>query len=247
MIIVALFTCRTNLGLQHLGNSSRLLQTSSQRLPRTFFAELKRVQLQSVSYALAHVKALAASDASEQAILVALDMLVDMAVDSAHPDLPLFQNLRAQAARLQDKLCIRGLCLEVLGDKCNDRVSSAVAKLLKEGKSAKVDKASRKEDPSQQMSSLPLPGSTIPQYSMVPQYPQGVTTPPLQEQFPIGYQQQPYQPFPHSLGQESYQFGYGGRGRYFQDGRGVCHFCGANGHLLRDCEDLKRLRENPPK
>ena len=53
-------------------------------------------------------------------------MLVDKAVDSAHPDLSLFQNLRAQSARLQDRLCIRGLCREVLGDKSNDKVSSAV-------------------------------------------------------------------------------------------------------------------------
>ena len=74
---------------------------------------------------LAHVKVLVASDASEQAVLVALDMLVNMAVDSAHPDLLLFQNLRAQVARFQDRLCIRGLCLEVLCDKSNERLSTA--------------------------------------------------------------------------------------------------------------------------
>ena len=53
-------------------------------------------------------------------------MLVDMAVDPAHPHLSLFQNLRAQAARLQVRLCIRGLCREMLGNKSNDKVSSAV-------------------------------------------------------------------------------------------------------------------------
>ena len=176
--------------------------------------------------------------------MVALDMLVDMAVDSSHPDLPLFQNLRAQAARLQDRLCIRGLCLEVLGDKSNDKVSSAVAKLLKEGKSPKRDKASKKEDPSPpQLPSPQQPSSAIQQYPTVPQYPPGLATPP--QQFPYAYQQQAYQTFPQYFGQGSYR--YRGRGRGFQKGKGVCHFCGAEGHMLRDCAALKKLRESQSK
>ncbi len=101
--------------------------------------ELRMVQDEQVVQAAAQVRALASSDAGNKAIMAALDSLVDVAIRVGHKDLSLYQGLRAQALHLKDQLSIPGLCLEVLSEKENDRLSSAVLKGLKEQKAKQED------------------------------------------------------------------------------------------------------------
>ena len=233
---------------QQAGSSSKADSTD-------VLAQLNKVKLQSVHYALSQVKALATSNASEQSILVALDMLVDMALENGHPDTPLYQSLRSQATRMQDRLCVRGLCLEVLGDKSNDKVASAVNKLLKEGKTSRVEKTPKKEEPAQQ----PITGQPTPIPGVQQQYPQPV--------MPYGYPQPQLQPFNNGQGYGMQSFGYGAQGygqgapgyyrgnfrgrhnnrHYMQKSRALCHFCGIEGHLIKDCSSIKKLRDQVQK
>ena len=224
----------------------------SKNQARDLQSQLDQVKQQSVLYALSHLKALAASSAPDQSVLVALDMLVDMAQDSSHPDLPLYQNLRAQATRLQDRLCIRGLCLEVLGEKVNDKVSSAVNKLLKEGKAQKPEKGARKEEATSQQAPQPVPTAPTPQYAT------GMPAPYSQHQFPqaqfpqaqvpYGYQPSAFQAYPHYPNQGGFRSGYRGHGgRQFNRTKAVCHFCGTEGQLVKDCSAIKKLKESQQK
>ena len=214
-------------------------------------AQLAKVRMQSVKYALSQVKSLAASDAHDDSVLVALDTLVDMAQENDHPDTALFQSLRAQANRLQGRLCIRGLCMEVLGEKGNDKVSSAVNKLLREGKVSKVEKAGKKPEPE----STPQMQQTTPQLpQQIPQFP-GMPQQFQQPQMGFGYPQhygyggqgfngyggQGYAPQPY--GSFGGNFRGRGRGRQFQKARGPCHFCGMEGHIFKDCEAMKKSRD----
>lgn len=197
--------------------------------------ELAKVKQQSVMYALSHVKALAASSAPDQAVLVALDMLVDMAGDSLHPDLPLFQSLRAQASRMQDKLCIRGLCLEVLSAKENDKVATAVQKMLREEKAKKPEKSAKKEEAEEKQAPQAMAMQSVPAF-------QGFMP-------PFTAMQQPQSPFANT--QYAGYSGYSGQQNFrerqrrggYQRAKTTCHFCGMEGHLMRDCHALKKMRE----
>ena len=231
--------------------------------------ELQKVKMQNVAYALTQLKTLAASNAPDQSLLIALDMLVEMATDSDHPDLSLYQSLRAQATRMQDRLCIKGLCLEVLTTKENDKVSNAVQKLLKEEKSKKVEKPVKKEEPAAQPSPVPAhPLSPIQGYMQAP------SLYPMHQQYPgMGYptypgypMQQGYQNFPM---QHAYPQSYRGKPRRggsngrnagngnnnnnnsgndgHQRGNTACHFCGMEGHFIRECQQFKKCRDNNSK
>lgn len=208
--------------------------------------ELKKVKMQSVTYALTQVKTMAGSNAPDASIMMSLDMLVAMAEESDHPDLALYQNLRSQASRMQEKICIKGLCLEVLCAKENDKVSNAVQKMLREAGSRKPEKVEKKEEPASPQPTAPMP----PQNSVQPF--------PTFQQYGqmLPQQQMPYanQGFNGYMGQAAYQPQYpqSFRGRQrkrggFNQQKAVCHFCGIEGHIVRDCQALKKLRESTQK
>ena len=220
-------------------------------------SQLQQVKLQHVTYTLSQLKALAASNAPDQSILATLDMLVEVATGCQHPELALYQSLRAQASRMQDKIPIKDLCLEILCSKENDQVSQAVRRLLKEEKAKRPEKPAKKEE-------APQP-SPQPASNAVTSNPQGCMTGTMPfpgQPFPNMYQPYaPYQMYPgyqNFPGHQSYQPGYRGKPRRGGNNGGgasnaqrsknaACHFCGVEGHFLRECQAFKKLGNNNSK
>ena len=145
------------------------------------------------------------------------------------------------------------LCLEVLGEKENDKVSNTVNKLLKVGTPPKAEKATKKEQATHQQVAGPTP-QALPPAGFMPQYPPGMHNPYGAQQYAQPQMQYGFQPYGQPYG--GFQ-GYGGHGDFRQSLRGktrpfsrtkaLCHFCRTEGNLLRDCAALKKLRESQNK
>ena len=181
--------------------------------------ELERMRACQMDSVKAQVRA--SSNASDSSILAALDTLVETAAKMNHKDHGLFQNLRAQALRLKDDLSIGGLCIEVLADKTDDRLASAINKGLREEKS-KRDKKEKAKD-----STDPLRAwGPHPQLPMVYQSPlQGIYPAPAPPLFgPPGMVGHPGSRFPKKR-------------------KIACYFCGGE-HVIRECQQLNTMKRN---
>ena len=220
--------------------------------------QLQQVKLQHVTYTLSQLKALAASNAPDQSILATLDMLVEVATGCQHPELPLYQSLRAQASRMQDKISIKDLCIDILCSKENDQVSQAVRRLLKEEKTKRPEKPAKKENVPQ---SSPQPASNTVAQNLQGCMPGDM---PFPGQQPLHNMYLPYSPYqmysgyPNFPGQLSFQPSYrdeprrgGSNGDSAANAQrsknAACHFCGVEGHFLRECQAFKKLGNNNSK
>ena len=213
--------------------------------------EIATVKRQQVENAIAQVTALASADAGEKAVLASLDMLIGVASQLGHRDLPLFQNLRAQALRLKDQLSVAGLCLDVLVGKTDDRLALAVNKGLKETKIRKKAEGNAKDSQSNvnvpvEKSSSPASMAGMGQHNGLPQFPppvsplQGLYPPP----FPQVYGQPPQWPFAGQAFPQPLVLGGGSGNLRPQSRRRVmCHACQKEGHMMRECPLLQKLRE----
>ena len=61
-----------------------------------------------------------------------LDSLIDIAVQTNHPELPFYQNLRAHCLRVKELVPVVAVIMEVLATKQEDKILSVVQKLCKE-------------------------------------------------------------------------------------------------------------------
>ena len=202
---------------------------------------------QQVRGMVTQLRSLAAADAGEKAILVTLDTLVDLAVEAKHQDLALFQNLRAQALRCRDSVSVAELVSEVLKGKNEDKVSSAVHRLMRD---ARVKSKKRKSDENEETSPSGK-GEQCKQGTQVqPQVASSVVP-------QIAY---PGMPFPVPQASAPMNMGYGMGGNaygsalpyfpYFsppfqrRKKPAACFICNEQGHLAKDCQ--KRFQHNVP-
>lgn len=199
--------------------------------------QLREDQVQANSQ---QVISLAQAEASEVSILAALEVLVQGATRNNHKDAQMFQNLRAKALIYRQKISVGALVLEVLAQKGEDRVSSALAKVMKEEKGKKQQKVPSEEVEVKVPATPDLGASTsgpspLPQYAMpYNMYNPTVFSPPMSA---MSYQQPMY-----GLPNQGPRFKKGYRNQRSSNSY-ACHFCGAQGHFLKDCEVLKKLKE----
>lgn len=203
-----------------------------------------QVRRHTADYALAQLKSLASANAPEESIIASLDVLADLAQECSHPELSVYQSLRAQASRMQGKLSIAGLCLEVLAGKENDKVSNAVSKLLREEKLKKVERPAKQPSPQAQLSQpqqhllQTQPPAMMP-YGGFPFYPSG-------HYQPFNMYQPGYQPGYQPHYQPPYRGRGNRRGTFQQRSRSsstACHFCGVDGHFQKDCTAYKKMKD----
>ena len=209
--------------------------------PEDFRAAVAEQQVRGM---ITQLRSLAAADAGEKAILVTLDTLVDSAVEAKHQELALFQNLRAQALRCRDSVSVAELVSEVLKEKNEDKVSSAVHRLMRD---AREKSRKRKSDEHDENSS-----------GKGDQCKQGTQVQPQVASSVVPQFAYPGMPFPVPQASAPMNMGYGMGGNaygstffpyfspQFQRRRtpAACYVCNEQGHMAKDC--AKRFQQNVP-
>lgn len=207
-------------------------------------AAVASIREEQVKAMVSQLRSLAASDAGDKVILVTLDSLIELAVQTQYPELPFFQNLRAHCLRCKDELSVATLVAEVLATKQEDKLLAVVQRLCKESRASKAGPAQSKKRPEQtDMASRDegsIPSTAAVAFPHAPFFPS-----------PHGFQGFPYPmaTMPQTNMSQAHfvpQFYSGGsfgmaqgpqqaQRPSFKRRKPACYVCGEEGHMAKDC------------
>ena len=194
---------------------------------------VKSLKKEQVKTLVTQLKSLAASDAGEKVLLVTLDSLIDIAVQTNHPELAFYQNLRAHCLRVKELVPVAAVIMEVLATKQEDKILSVVQKLCKESKAVKVPTQVKRKA---ETSTLSGEDANV----MGPHVGLGAQFQPMMPFPQYGWQGYPFQmPATHfpgvQMGFQGSQFLQQGVRPPFKKKKPTCYTCGEEGHISRDC------------
>ena len=178
--------------------------------------------------ALKNVRTLASRPklTSPGVLIAAMEVLVENATKSGHPELPYYSKALSACRQYEEHPDVCNLCLKLLGSNEDKKISSTIADWVKSGKPEASKKDKEDEASKAQVNHMP------PAYYPYPHFfPHGMNMMP--QGGPMMGAMMP--PFPNFGGQWR-----GQRPRSPRGNRGACYYCKEQGHLVSNCPKLQK-------